>query len=63
MSDANLRNVRSTSKSNKKSADSHRHNKIEAEAYGLASARGFENGNEMEDWLEAEKSVDSQLSR
>ncbi|KKK56192.1 hypothetical protein LCGC14_3066990, partial [marine sediment metagenome] len=43
--------------------DSHRHSKIKAEAYELASARGFKNGNQMEDWLAAEKTVDIQLSR
>ncbi|MEP7706632.1 DUF2934 domain-containing protein [Paraglaciecola sp. 25GB23A] len=63
MSDANSKNAKSTSKSNKQSDDLNRHNKIEAEAYALASARGFSNGNEMDDWLEAEKIVDTQLSR
>ncbi|MFU2508255.1 DUF2934 domain-containing protein [Pseudoalteromonas mariniglutinosa] len=63
MSDTNSKNATSTTKSNKPNVDSHRHSKIKAEAYELASARGFKNGNQMEDWLEAEKTVDIQLSR
>jgi len=57
MSDTNSKNATSTT------VDSHRHSKIKAEAYELASARGFKNGNQMEDWLAAEKTVDIQLSR
>jgi len=63
MSDANSKNLRSTTKSSKHAADSHRHNKIEAEAYELASARGFKNGNQIDDWLEAEKNIDNELSQ
>lgn len=59
MSDANAKSTKSISQSSKQVADSQRHSKIKAAAYELATARGFKNGNQMEDWLEAEKNVDA----
>ncbi|MBF0440265.1 MAG: DUF2934 domain-containing protein [Oligoflexales bacterium] len=39
-----------------------RHNLIQFNAYLLAEKRGFCNGTELDDWLEAEKIVDRQLN-
>jgi hypothetical protein len=39
-----------------------RDQKIEQAAYRLAEQRGFEAGHELEDWLQAEKQVDTELS-
>jgi hypothetical protein len=36
---------------------------IEDKAYSLASARGFSDGNDLDDWLTAEILVDTELSR
>jgi hypothetical protein len=63
MSNANRKNSPSTSKSNKANADFYRHQLIEEYAYSLASARGFRDGNEQEDWFAAEREIDAQLSR
>lgn len=63
MSDTNSKSTKSTNKSSKQIDDSNRHSKIKAAAYELASARDFKNGNHMQDWLEAEKTVDTLSSR
>lgn len=46
---------------NEKSASDQqeRHAKIELAAYHVAYARGFSDGNALDDWLTAEKSVDN----
>lgn len=36
---------------------------VAAEAYFLAERRGFAGGNEVEDWVAAERVVDSQLQQ
>jgi hypothetical protein len=38
-----------------------RHALIERAAYGLAEARGFSPGEELDDWLAAEAAIDRQL--
>lgn len=40
-----------------------RHAMIEHAAYLLAEHRGFEPGHELEDWCEAERTIDAQLFR
>ncbi|MEP7313444.1 MAG: DUF2934 domain-containing protein [Pseudomonadota bacterium] len=42
----------------KKPTDAHRHEQIRHLAYLRAERRGFEPGNEVDDWLEAEREVD-----
>ena len=61
MSEANSKKATSANKLNEQDINFNRHEKINVEAYGLADARDFTNGNEIEDWLEAEKIVDTQL--
>jgi hypothetical protein len=36
---------------------------VATEAYFLAERRGFSGGNELEDWVAAEKAVDSRLHK
>lgn len=36
-----------------------RHDRIARAAYRRAQARGFEPGHDLEDWLEAEREIDS----
>jgi len=40
-----------------------RHRMVSEAAYYLAEQRGFEEGNEVEDWLQAEADVDHMLMR
>ncbi|WP_426370293.1 DUF2934 domain-containing protein [Pseudocolwellia sp. HL-MZ7] len=61
MSEANSKKATSANKLNEQDINFNRHEKINVEAYELANARDFTNGNEIEDWLEAEKIVDTQL--
>ena len=39
-----------------------RQRRIEQAAYRLAQQRGFEPGHELQDWLQAEKQIDDELS-
>ena len=36
---------------------------VAAEAYFIAERRGFASGNELDDWIAAERAVDSRLQR
>ena len=38
-----------------------RERRVEQAAYRLAEQRGFEPGHELEDWLQAEKEIDTEL--
>jgi hypothetical protein len=63
MSNVKLKNAKSKLKSKFENSEDQRHQMIEVEAYSIALARGFCDGNEADDWYAAEIQVDKQLSR
>lgn len=52
---------RSSSKKGNANPPGHWHQMIAEAAYYHAEARGFEGGQEMDDWLEAEAEIDKTL--